>query len=219
MPLANGRHPFGAEGLRPCPNREQLVVHAEHLLTAAGFRRFDDARQADPDGRFRITATADLHDIHVIEPADLAIPVGAQRKRLIHKTLQAEGYQIGTRFVVLPGADYCRKTTSAVSRDNRRRREAIETINILEELPGVTGRLRLRVGLDCRSAPIAAKLITGEHLHNSAWETLPAPTEPPPSEACLTMDASKPSPSSAFVAAAACTAASAPRGPQKAHKS
>ena len=56
---------------------------------------------------------------------------------------------------------------------NRTRREALEQSDIFEELPGVTGRARLRVALDCKSAPIAAKILTGEHLGNDAWEEMP----------------------------------------------
>jgi hypothetical protein len=58
---------------------------------------------------------------------------------------------------------------------NRARRAALEQSDIFEELPGVTGRARLRVVLDCKSAPIAPTLITGEHLDNDAWQEAPAP--------------------------------------------
>lgn len=59
---------------------------------------------------------------------------------------------------------------------NRARREVLEQSDISEQLPGVTGRARLRVALDCKSAPMAATLITGEHLDNDAWQeaSLPA---------------------------------------------
>ena len=173
VPLANGKHPYGHDGLRLCPNREQLVVHAQLLLMAAGFRRFEKARRADPHRRLHVDASSDLHDVRVTMPNELAIPVGAQRKRLFHKTLRAEGYRHGNRFVVLPGADYSVPTKGSVSADNRRRREAIGKLDIFEELPGLTDRRRLLVGLDCRSAPIAATLITGEHCKNSAWERVP----------------------------------------------
>jgi hypothetical protein len=125
-----------------------------------------------------LAATADLHDVHIIEPEDVSIPADAVIERLFHRTLQAEGYKVGNgRFVVLPGADYCHETKSGLSDDNRARREAIEELNeqedLLQELPGVTDRCRLRVGLDCKSAPIAAKIVTGEHLDNRAWAAAP----------------------------------------------
>ncbi len=179
VPLANSNRPFGRNGLRICPNQEQLVVHAEFLLKVAGFRRFWEARQDTTARPARVAATADLHDVFVVEPEDLVIPDTAVFKRLVHTKLQAEGYQVGKRFVVMPGADYCFETKSGLSEDNRARRKAIEKLNkqgdLLQELPGVTDSCRLRVGLDCKSAPIAAKILTGEHLGNRAWAAAPLP--------------------------------------------
>ena len=175
VPLANNNRPFGRNGLRICPNQEQLVVHAEFLLKVAGFRRFEDARQDTTARPARVAATADLHDVFVVEPKDLVIPDNAVFKRLVHTKLRAEGYQFGKRFFVMPGADYCYETKSGVSVHNRARRAALEQLDIFEELPGVTDRSRLRVGLDCKSAPVAATLICGEHSDNSAWATMPLP--------------------------------------------
>jgi hypothetical protein len=62
VPLANSNRPFGRNGLRICPNQEQLVVHARFLLAVAGFRRFEDARQDTTSRPARVAATADLHD-------------------------------------------------------------------------------------------------------------------------------------------------------------
>ena len=111
-----------------------------------------------------------------IEPEAMAIPANVALLRIVHRNLHAEGYQVGKRFLVMPGADYCYKTKSGLSVHNRARRAALELLDIFEELPGVTGRARLRVALDCKSAPISATLITGEHLDNDAWEeaSLPA---------------------------------------------
>jgi hypothetical protein len=179
VPLANRTRPFGRNGLRLSPDLEQLVVHAQFLLPIAGFRRFEEARQTNPDRPARVAATADLHDVRIIEPEDVSIPADAVIMRLVHRTLQAEGYKVGERFVVLPGADYCYETKSGLSEDNRARRKAIEELDeqldLLQELPGITDRRRLRVGLDCKSAPIAAKIVTGEHLDNRAWAAAPLP--------------------------------------------
>jgi len=175
VPLANSNRPFGRNGLRICPNQEQLVVHARFLLAVAGFRRFEDARQDTTSRPARVAATADLHDVRPIEPEAMAIPANVALLRIVHRNLHAEGYAVGKRFVVLPGADYCYETKSGLSDDNKSRREALEQLNILEELPGVTGRARLRVGLDCKSAPIAAKILSGEHLDNAAWQEAPLP--------------------------------------------
>jgi hypothetical protein len=175
VPLANIKRPFGRNGLRICPNQEQLVVHAQFLLAVAGFRRFEEARQDTTARPARVAATADLHDLFVVEPQDLVIPTTAEFKRLVHTELQAEGYRAGKRFLVMPGADYCYETKSGVSTDNQTRRNGLKHAGVLEKLPGVTGRARLRVALDCRSASIAATLITGEHLGNSAWTAAPLP--------------------------------------------
>jgi len=85
VPLANSNRPFGRNGLRICPNQEQLVSHAKFLLKVAGFRRFGDANTTDRPTR--LAATADLHDVSI--PADAVI------ERLVHRSLQAEGYRIG----------------------------------------------------------------------------------------------------------------------------
>jgi hypothetical protein len=179
VPLANRTQPFGRDGLCICPNLEQLVVHAEFLLAVAGFQRFEEVRLTNPGRPARLAATADLHDVRIIEPEDVSIPADAVIMRLVHRSLQAEGYEIGERFVVLPGADYCYETKSGLSDDNRARREAIERLNkqedLLQELPGVTDHCQLRVGLDCKTAPIAAKIVTGEHLDNRAWAAAPLP--------------------------------------------
>jgi hypothetical protein len=122
-----------------------------------------------------LAVTADLHDVRIIKPEDLVIPDTAVFKRLVHTKLRAEGYQVGKRLIVLPGADYSFETKSGLSVDNRARREALKQLDIFEKLPGVTDRSRLRVGLDCKSAPVAATLICGEHSDNSAWATMPLP--------------------------------------------
>jgi hypothetical protein len=173
VPLANSNRPFGPNGLRICPNQEQLVDHAKFLLKVAGFRRFEDANTTDRPARLAVTA--DLHDVRIIKPEDLVIPDTAVFKRLVHTKLRAEGYQVGKRLIVLPGADYSFETKSGLSVDNRARREALKQLDIFEKLPCVTDRSRLRVGLDCKSAPVAATLITGEHLDNDAWQEAPAP--------------------------------------------
>ena len=141
----------------------------------SGVSRRHDRTASDRPAR--LAATADLHDLRIIKPDNVSTPADAVIMRLVHRNLQAKGYKVGERFVVLPDADYCRETKSGLSDDNRARRKAIEELDeqleLLQELPGVTDRRRLRVGLDCKSAPIAAKILTGEHLGNDAWEEMP----------------------------------------------
>jgi hypothetical protein len=43
---------------------------------------------------------------------------------------------------------------------------------ILERLPDVTGDARLRLGLDCKSAAIAARIASGKPIGIGAWRPL-----------------------------------------------
>jgi hypothetical protein len=174
IPLANSIRPFGRNGLRPSADLEQLVQHAQFLLSVAGFRRFEEVRRTQPDRPLRVAATADLHDVRVLEPETMTIPADAMRKRLIRRDLQAEGYAVGNRFHVLPGADYSCVSRSGLSEDNRSRRASIAAMDILTPLPGIADRARLSVGLDCRSSAIAAKILSGEHIGTGAWQAIPS---------------------------------------------
>jgi hypothetical protein len=169
IPLANGVRPFGRDGLTLSPDLEQLVQQAQLLLSVAGFHRFEEARQIQSDRPVRVAATGDLHDLRVLDPETMTVSADALRVRLNCPNLRAKGYQVGNRFHVLAGADYCCKSKSGLSPDNRARREAIEAMDILERLPGSSGRARLRVGLDCKSAAIAGKVLSGKHIGNRAW--------------------------------------------------
>jgi hypothetical protein len=175
VPLANSIRPFGRGGLQVSTDLEPLVQHAQLLLSVAGFRRFEEARRTQSDRPLRVAATGDLHDLRPIEPEAMTIPADAVRKRLIFRDLKAEGFAIGDRFLVLPGAHYFYVSRRGLSEDNRSRREAIEAMDIFQPgEEGVTDRARLAVGLDCKSPAIAAKVLSGEHLNNSAWQAIPS---------------------------------------------
>jgi hypothetical protein len=175
VPLANGVRPFGIDGLTRSPDLEQLVAHAMFLLAIAGFRRFEDAQQTGSGRPVHVTATGDLHDVLVIEPDAITIPDDAVRHHLVCRNLRAEGFAIGKRFLVLPSADYCYEAKSGLSTHNQWRREAIEAMGILDPLPDFVDRAKLRVGLDCKSPSIAAKILTGEHIGTRAWQAAPSP--------------------------------------------
>jgi hypothetical protein len=174
VPLANIVRPYGRSGLRVSADLEPLVQHAQFLLSIAGFRRFEEARRSQPDSQLRVTGTADLHDLRMLKPETIAVPADAVHMRLIRRDLHAEGFAIGDRFLVLPGADYSYVTKSGLSEDNRSRRDAIQATGVLEPLPGITDHARLTVGLDCRSRAIAAKILSGEHIGTSAWQAIPS---------------------------------------------
>ena len=171
IPFSNCVRPFGRDGLRRSPDLEQLVQHALVLLWVAGFRRFDE-EHTQCTRPVRITTTRDLRDVLLIEPPEMVIPDDAVLQRLVCRDMQAEGYETGDRFVVLPGADYSYEGKSGLSLHNKLRRQAIEALDVLDRLPGVAERARLRVGLECKSAAIAAKIISGEHLGTGAWQAV-----------------------------------------------
>jgi hypothetical protein len=175
IPLANGTRPFGAFPI-VSDDLEQLVQHAQILLQVAGFQRFEKARRSPPKTR-RVAATGDLHDVHVVEPDQIEIPPDAVRKELVRGDLRAEGYQIGERFLVLAGSDFAPLGKNWLSQENKRRREAIAAMDIFEPVPGVSGLRRLTVALDCKTLPIAAKILTGEHT-GPTWQVPPTPGAP-----------------------------------------
>jgi hypothetical protein len=176
IPLANSVRPFGHDGLHLSADLEQLVADTLFLLTVAGFRRFDESQLTEADRPVRVPATGDLDDLLVIDPeVAKTISAGAIFQRLVCRDVQAMGCAIAGRFLILPDADYVFESKSGLSPHNLQRRMAIETMNILRALPGVTDRAKLTVGLDCKSRAIAAKILTGEHVGTDAWQVTPNP--------------------------------------------
>jgi hypothetical protein len=170
MPLANRVRPFGRDGLAASPDHEQLVAQARILLSVAGFKRFEEAQQSRCNPSARTPVTGNLHDVQVLDPEAMTIPADIIRMQLICRDIQAQGFARDERFHVLPGADYVYGDRSGLSEDNRQRRRAIETMDILEPIPGNCGRARLLVGLDCKSPAMAGKILSGEHIGNKAWQ-------------------------------------------------
>lgn len=181
VPLANILRPYGRGGLRVSADLEPLVQHALFLLSIAGFQRFEKSHYARSDRSLCLAVTGDLHDVRLLDPEGMTIPADAERMRFIRRDLRAEGYMVGDRFHVLAGADYCFESKSGLSEDNLLRREAIEALNILQPLPGVADRAQLPVGLDCKSAAIAAKILSGEHIGTRFWQEIPPPPVESPS--------------------------------------
>jgi hypothetical protein len=172
IPLANGVRPFGPASI-VSEHYEQLVQHTQFLLAVAGFHRFEKARRSPSSRSRRVSATGHLHDVRTIEPHQFEIPDGAIRKELVHRELRAEGYSIGNRLLILPGADYS-YDAKKLSPENRRRRAALEELGVLEKVAGVDGRAKLTVGLDCKSELIAAKILTGQNIKGAAWRVVEA---------------------------------------------
>ena len=173
VPLANRKRPFGRDGHAISPDHEQLVAHARLLLSVAGFGRFDEVQQAQSDLSKRIPSAGNLHGVQILDPETMTIPADATRMRLIRRDIHAEGFSVDDRFHLLPGADYVYADKGWMSEDNRQRRRAIESMEILEPLAGVAGRARLLVGLDCKGAAMAGTILSGEHIGNKVWQAKP----------------------------------------------
>jgi hypothetical protein len=109
--------------------------------------------------------------IRVFEPGQYPVPDTAIPMELTSGTLAARGYMVDDeRFYIMPGSGYCQKETSGLSGINKWRREEIEKEPILEHLAGVNGHGRLKMGLECDTIDIAAKIVTGIHnLGTIGW--------------------------------------------------
>lgn len=178
IPLANQKKPYGPDGIEPCADLEQLVQQAHFLLSVAGLRRFEEAEQNKPRRPVRVAASSDLHDVKIVERDAVVIPADAVRKKLMCRGLHAEGVAIDGRFLVLPDADFAHVAKSGLSPKNVGRRDAIAKLGILKPLPDATDRARLDVGLDCKSAALAAKIVSGEHIGTEAWQVHSGPKDP-----------------------------------------
>jgi hypothetical protein len=178
IPLANQVKPYGPNGIKPCADLEQLVQQAHFLLSVAGLSRFEEAEQNKPGRPSRVAASTNLHDVKIVERDAVVIPPDAVRKKLMCRGLHAEGVAFNGRFLVLPDADFATVTKSGLSPKNVGRRDAIAKLGILKPLPDATDRARLDVGLDCKSAALAAKIVSGLHIGNEAWQVHSGPKDP-----------------------------------------
>lgn len=167
-PLANEDRPFGS-GLQEDAGLEQLVEQSELLYGVAGFRAFEPNSGATR-GSKALPTTRVLRDVVPVEP-DQMPSTPTTRYRLHHRGLSAEGFYAGQKiFYIQPGADYAVGEKRGMTAHNKARRKQIE--KYLEPVPGTEHRMRLRVGLRCLSAPIAAKILSGEHIGRKVWQPI-----------------------------------------------
>jgi hypothetical protein len=167
-PLANEDRPFGS-GLQEDAGLEQLVEQSELLFGVAGFRPFELSAAASR-GSKALPSTRVLRDVVPVEPEQMP-PTPTARYRLHHRGLSAEGFYSGQKtFYIRPGADYAVGEKRGMTAHNKARRKQIE--KYLEPVPGADLRMRLRVGLRCLSAPIAAKILSGEHIGRKVWQPI-----------------------------------------------
>jgi len=86
----------------------------------------------------------------------------------------ARGVAANERFYIMPGSDYWCTHTKTLDRSYRVRREELEQKQVLGAIKGVADRKRLLVWLDCGSAAIAAKILTGWRVNGNVWKNVTA---------------------------------------------
>lgn len=183
IPLANSGRPYG-RGLRIMDDLEQLVGHAEMLLSAAGFARIDVARSNPPILRLRLSVTADLDEmVAMTDDEKTAVPTKGVAYRLGCRDLRAIGYEWNDRFYVIAGSDYARRTRTGLSQDHRVRRKLLEAEGWVGPATDTPDKMRLEVGFHCRSRSFAAKILSGEHIDEESWLAVETTATAPSCEA------------------------------------
>jgi len=178
IPLFNNGQPYG-RGLGIIDDLEQLVGHAEILLSAAGFTRIDMARRNPPALRLRLSVTADRDEmVAMTDDEKVIVPKEGVAYRLDCRDLRAVGYVWNDRFYVSAGSDYARRTRSELSYDHQRRRDLLEAEKWVSPASGTQGKMTLKVGFHCRSGAFAAKVLSGEQLDEKNWLAVETATMP-----------------------------------------
>jgi hypothetical protein len=160
---------------RPCdfPGSRPTGRARANSSFGRSIERFEGAQQTQTDSPTRTLATGNLHDVQVLDPEAMTIPTDGLRMRLDRQDIRVEGFTVDNRFHLLPGADYSYADKPGLSEENSERRRAIEAMDILEPVPGIPGRARLRVGLDCKSRAMAGKILSGASIGSKAWKEQP----------------------------------------------
>jgi len=180
IPLANSGRPYG-RGLGVIDDLEQLVGHAQTLLSVAGFTRIEMARRNPPALRLRLSVTTDRNEmVAMTDDEKTVVSQKGVAYRLDCRDLNAVGYSWNNRFYVMAGSDYARRSRGDLSYDHQRRRDLLEAEKWVGPVTGTSDKMMLKVGFHCRSGAFAAKLLSGEHIDESSWlaveTTAAAPT-------------------------------------------
>lgn len=175
VPLVNAGRPFG-RSLTIRDDLEQLVGHAEMLLSAAGFVRIDLARRSPPESSRRLSVTAALDEMVAMTDDEMTIVTAeGNAYRLAWRDLQVVGHEWNDRFYVIAGSDYASRTRSSLSHDHRGRRELLEAQGWVGPKIDSPDRMMLKVGFSCRSRAFAAKVLSGEKLDEKHWVAVESP--------------------------------------------
>lgn len=169
IPLANSGRPFG-RGLGIIDDLEQLVGHAQTLLSVAGFTRIELARKSSPALRLRLSVTMDRNEmVAMTEDEKVVVSQQGVAYRLDCRDLRAVGYLWNDRFYVMSGSDYARRTRNDLSYDHQRRRDLLEAEKWVGPVTGMPDKMALKVGFHCRGRAFAAKILSGEKLDEKHW--------------------------------------------------
>lgn len=170
VPLANDPTVggLGGEAARS-PEIEELLRDVRQKLWIAGCRLFEHRH---PAGQPNAIVG---NGIEVIEPEALAAMDMTRPVQLNCGGLQARACWVGARLVVMPGADFSKVERKGMSKHNLDRRAFVRNASVLEDIPGVADRCRLRAALAFDSAAIAAKVIVGMHVGSKVWMPASAP--------------------------------------------
>ena len=172
VPLANDPAVGGLGGAAArSPEIEELLRDVRQKLWIAGCRLFEHRHPAGQPN------TIVCRGIAVVEPEALAAMDMTRPVQLNCGGLQARACWVGARLVVMPGADFSKVERKGMSRHNLDRRAFVRNAGVLEDIPGVADRCRLRAALAFDSAAIAAKVVMGMHVGSKVWvpATAPAP--------------------------------------------
>jgi hypothetical protein len=115
----------------------------------------DAAIGADEDGRMQTNVIT-------------APPLGTELA-LDYCGLWARGFPVPGGFVVMAGSEIRRAVNASANPIVTTRRRQLTDAGALLDIPSVQDRQRLQVAVRFNSAAIAAKFVTGAHVHGGVW--------------------------------------------------
>jgi hypothetical protein len=149
-------------------DHERLLFDALFLVYDTGCRALQKTKVSPEKKRGKI-ALADAY----VAIGTLKIPSNASTFELKANGVWARGFQVGNRFYVMPGSEYCVKATDSLTAPIVLRRKKLEQDKILAPIAGVQDRKRLVTWLNCKSDAIAAKILTGWQVNSKVWKKAP----------------------------------------------
>ena len=129
--------------------------NSELLFGITGFRLLEVAGYGASQGFRGLPGTSILRDVVPVEPDQMPAPP-TERYRPNYRGLAAEGFYAGKKtFYIQPGADFAVGERRGMTAHNKARRKGL--VKFLDAVSGADNRMRVRAGLRCLSAPIAAR--------------------------------------------------------------